>query len=122
MRSQINAGEWTPGMRIPTESQLSNSLGVGRNTVREAVRALVHTGVLEVRQGAGTFVLSSRDASGLLQRLDQAALHDTSEVRRALEVEAARLTASRRTDEDRKGSEEGRAGKGWCSTLRNRLA
>src|SRR3546814_9226587 len=76
MRSQINAGEWTPGMRIPTESQLSNSLGVGRNTVREAVRALVHTGVLEVRQGAGTFVLSSRDPSGLLQRLDHAALHD----------------------------------------------
>lgn len=100
MRSQINAGEWTPGMRIPTESQLSNSLGVGRNTVREAVRALVHTGVLEVRQGAGTFVLSSRDPSGLLQRLDHAALHDQLEVRRALEVEAARLAASRRTDED----------------------
>ncbi len=100
LRSQITAGQWPCGARIPTESQLSESLGVGRNTVREAVRALVHTGVLEVRQGAGTFVRSVRDPAGLLQHLERAALHDQLEVRRALEVEAARLAASRRSEED----------------------
>ena len=64
--------------------------------------ALVHTGLLEVRQGAGTFVRSNRDPSELLESLDHAALHDQLEVRRALEVEAARLAASRRTDDDLK--------------------
>ena len=50
LRTQITAGSWECGERIPTEPQLSDMLGVGRNTVREAVRALVHTGLLEVRQ------------------------------------------------------------------------
>ena len=63
LRTQITAGSWECGERIPTEPQLSDMLGVGRNTVREAVRALVHTGLLEVRQGAGTFVRSNRDPS-----------------------------------------------------------
>ncbi len=49
LRTQITAGSWECGERIPTEPQLSDILGVGRNTVREAVRALVHTGLLEVR-------------------------------------------------------------------------
>ena len=102
LRTQITAGSWECGERIPTEPQLSDMLGVGRNTVREAVRALVHTGLLEVRQGAGTFVRSNRDPSELLESLDHAALHDQLEVRRALEVEAARLAASRRTDDDLK--------------------
>lgn len=62
----------------------------------------MHTGLLEVRQGAGTFVRSNRDPSELLESLDHAALHDQLEVRRALEVEAARLAASRRTDDDLK--------------------
>ncbi|MBK3867394.1 FCD domain-containing protein [Pseudomonas stutzeri] len=115
LRSQIVAGAWPCGARIPTEGQLSTSLGVGRNTIREAVRALVHTGVLEVRQGAGTFVRSIRDPAGLLERLDHAALHDQLEVRRALEVEAARLAASRRTEEDLRAIHEALAARGsWC--------
>lgn len=100
LRSEIIGGRWPCGTRLPTEDDLSNSLGVGRNTVREAVRALVHAGLLEVRQGAGTFVRSNRDVVALVQRFDHATLRDQLEVRRALEVEAARLAAVRRTDED----------------------
>jgi len=44
------------GSKIPAEPVLVGSLGVGRNTVREAVRALVHSGMLEPRQGDGTYV------------------------------------------------------------------
>lgn len=49
-------GELKPGDKIPTEAELSKSLNVGRNTVREAVRVLIAYGVLEIRRPSGTFV------------------------------------------------------------------
>lgn len=100
LRAQVESGEWQRDQRIPTEDQLASQLGVGRNTVREAVRALVHIGMLEVRQGDGTYVRSQRDPSATLRRIDASALRDLLEVRRALEVEAARLAALRRTESD----------------------
>ncbi len=45
-----------PGDKIPTETELAESLGVGRNSVREAVKILVYLGVLEIRRAEGTFV------------------------------------------------------------------
>lgn len=100
LREQIASGQWPCNERIPTEEKLTDLLGVGRNTIREAVRALVHIGMLEVRQGDGTYVISNRDASATLRQIDRATLRDQLEVRRALEVEAARLAALRRTDSD----------------------
>ncbi|PSL00174.1 GntR family transcriptional regulator [Murinocardiopsis flavida] len=102
LRAQIDSGEWSVGDRIPTESELSDQLEVGRNTVREAVRALAHAGLLEIRQGAGTFVRASSELGGALRRrLERSRLREKLEVRRALEVEAARLAALHLTEEDR---------------------
>lgn len=101
LRTQIDSGEWAVGDRIPTESELSEQLEVGRNTVREAVRALSHAGLLEIRQGAGTFVRASSELGGALRRrLERSQLRENLEVRRALEVEAARLAALRHTADD----------------------
>ncbi|KUP95372.1 FadR/GntR family transcriptional regulator [Thermobifida cellulosilytica] len=101
LKAQIDSGEWSIGDRIPTEAELSDQLEVGRNTVREAVRALAHTGLLEIRQGAGTFVRASSELGGALRRrLKRSELRENFEVRRALELEAARLAAIRHTDED----------------------
>ncbi|GLU45817.1 FadR/GntR family transcriptional regulator [Nocardiopsis ansamitocini] len=101
LRTQIDSGEWSVGDRIPTESELSEQLEVGRNTVREAVRALAHAGLLEIRQGAGTFVRASSELGGALRRrLERSQLRENLEVRRALELEAARLAALRHTDAD----------------------
>ncbi|MFW5417513.1 FadR family transcriptional regulator [Nocardiopsis sp. CNT-189] len=101
LRAQIDSGEWGIGDRIPTESELSDQLEVGRNTVREAVRALAHAGLLEIRQGAGTFVRASSELGGALRRrLERSRLRENLEVRRALEMEAARLAALRRTEGD----------------------
>ncbi|GAA1775084.1 FadR/GntR family transcriptional regulator [Streptomonospora arabica] len=101
LRAQIDSGEWGIGDRIPTESELSDQLEVGRNTVREAVRALAHAGLLEIRQGAGTFVRASSELGGALRRrLERSRLRENLEVRRALEMEAARLAAMRHTDQD----------------------
>ncbi|KXK62876.1 GntR family transcriptional regulator [Micromonospora rosaria] len=106
LRDRILRGEWPVGGRIPTEPQLVTALGVGRNTVREAVRALVHAGVLECRQGSGTYVVSTDELAPVVARRitdDQRAelrMAEVVEVRRAFEVEAARLAARRRTPED----------------------
>jgi DNA-binding FadR family transcriptional regulator len=101
IQAQITSGEWAVGMRIPPEPDLAAQLGVGRNTLREAVLALVHAGLLERRQGSGTFVVGSRElASAVARRVADAQLAEVLEVRRALEVEAARSAARRRTDHD----------------------
>lgn len=99
--AQISSGEWRVGSRIPTEPELVEALGVGRNTVREAVQALMHVGVLERRQGSGTFVTARSELAGLVgRRLADAAFQEAIEVRRAFEIEAARLAAHRRTEAD----------------------
>lgn len=101
LRTQLADGEWAVGDRIPTEHELAQQLGVGRNTVREAVRALVHTGLLEPRQGDGTYVRSRSELAAAMQRrLRRSAALDAYEVRASLERDAARYAALRRTDDD----------------------
>jgi DNA-binding FadR family transcriptional regulator len=100
LRSAITDGEWPVGSRIPPESELASSLEVGRNTVRESVRALAHGGLLEVRQGDGTYVRATTELSGALRTLCGSELREVLEVRRTLEVESARLAAARCTPDD----------------------
>jgi DNA-binding FadR family transcriptional regulator len=100
VRHSITSGEWPVGHRIPNETVLVEELGVGRNTVREAVRALAHAGILDVRQGDGTYVRATSEVSGALRRLCGSELRDVLQVRRGLEVEGARLAAARRTAGD----------------------
>src|SRR5262249_46636116 len=57
-----------PGSRLPIEKELAAQLGVSRGSLREGVRALVHLGVLETRQGDGTYV-TELDAGRLLSPL-----------------------------------------------------
>ncbi|GAA4207843.1 FadR/GntR family transcriptional regulator [Streptosporangium oxazolinicum] len=106
LKEQITSNSWQMHAKIPTETVLAEQLGVGRNTVREAVRALTHAGLLECRQGDGTYVRATSELSGaMLRRLRTAEQLEILEVRRALEVEAARLAATRRTDADIAGIE-----------------
>ncbi|MBB5874035.1 DNA-binding FadR family transcriptional regulator [Allocatelliglobosispora scoriae] len=101
LRTQVCSGEWPVGSRIPTEPELVEALGVGRNTVREAVNALVHAGLLERRQGSGTYVMAIRELDGAVsRRLAEGEIDEAVEVRRAFEVEGARLAAGRRTPGD----------------------
>ena len=100
LRAQIGSGAWQVGDRIPTEHELAALLQVGRNTVREAVRVLVHSGMLQSRQGEGTFVRSSSDPAAVLHGVQRAGVRDVLEVRGALETEAARFAALRHTHED----------------------
>ncbi|MFF0817115.1 FadR/GntR family transcriptional regulator [Rhodococcus sp. NPDC003318] len=112
LRERIESGDWAIGDRIPTEPALMAELGVGRNTVREAIKTLTSTGILEIRRGSGTFVRARTDIGGLLGRsVDPAELLHAFEVRRALELEAIALACERRTDADLARMRAGLAGR-----------
>nr|WP_202454818.1 FCD domain-containing protein [Streptomyces sp. SID8367] len=100
LRAQIADGTWPVGARLPGETTLAKDLGVGRSTVREALRALAGAGMVRPRQGAGVFVTATRPVEDFPARLRRAAVADVYEVRTLLEVQAARLAAGRRTDDD----------------------
>ncbi len=97
IRSEILAKRWAVGEKLPNEASLSAMLSVSRGTVREAVRVLVSQGLLETRQGSGTYVLSTTDSSRPLTMARRASLRDQFEARCALDVEGARLAALRKT-------------------------
>jgi DNA-binding FadR family transcriptional regulator len=101
LRARIEGGDWDIGDRLPPEQQLATQLGVGRSTVREAVRSLASMGLVQSRHGAGTYV-QAREVleTNLTSRLARAALLDVYEVRQGLEMQAAPLAARRRTDDD----------------------
>ncbi|MFJ7974312.1 FadR/GntR family transcriptional regulator [Peribacillus sp. NPDC096379] len=103
----IEAGQWEVGSKLPAEPELMAKFDVSRNTLREAIRALVHAGLLETRQGIGTTVKSSSNLGIALERkIQKSDLIETLEVRLALEKEAAQLAAERRSNEDLKRIEE----------------
>ena len=94
---RIRSGEWTLGAKLPGETTLGPQLGVGRSTVREAIRQLAGRGVLQARQGAGVFVIAldaTDDWSSIVQRADIVAV---LEARGAIESEAAFYAAQRRS-------------------------
>jgi len=101
LRQRLHTGHWVPGDRLPNEVALAAEFGVGRSSVREAVRLLVQDGLLDVRHGSGTFVAEARPGTGDVRQLvRRARVLEVYEVRRALEVEAARLAAQRVRPED----------------------
>lgn len=99
LRELIEQEGLRQGDRLPSEPQLAQRLGVGRSTLREAIRALSHSGVLETRQGSGTFVAAGSAQALLDVRLAEARVAEVFEVRRALEVLIAQVAPLRRTDE-----------------------
>lgn len=100
LRDRIAAGEFPVGSLIPTEKDLAEETGVSRNSVREAVRALVHAGMLASRAGYGTYVTHTSDLAPTLARhIDRDREQDVAEVRAILEREGARLAALRATPE-----------------------
>ncbi|WP_456697581.1 FadR/GntR family transcriptional regulator [Aeromicrobium sp. P5_D10] len=97
---RIRSGEWPLGAKLPGETTLGPQLGVGRSTVREAIRQLAGRGVLATRQGAGVFVTAldvAEDWDVVLRRTD---IVSVIEARVAIETEAAALAAERRTPQD----------------------
>ncbi|WP_406279095.1 FadR/GntR family transcriptional regulator [Embleya sp. NBC_00896] len=101
LRERITSGDWPVGSRIPPEPELMTRLQVARGTLREAIRALAHAGLLDVRQGDGTYVRAVSELSGAVERLyGDSGLGHVLEVRQALDLQAARLAAVRAEEAD----------------------
>jgi GntR family transcriptional regulator, transcriptional repressor for pyruvate dehydrogenase complex len=101
IRDLIISGELPPGSRLPAENVLAANLGLSRNTLREAVRALVTARVLDVRRGDGTFVTSLEPQLLLegigfaVELMQQDRALELLELRRILEPAATALAATR---------------------------
>src|SRR5271169_875714 len=101
LNNVISSGTYAIGAKLPAEPQLMEELGIGRSTLREAIRVLSHNGVLEVRQGDGTYVRALPDSGETLaRRLRRARVREVQEVRKTLEIEIVRLAAERHKEED----------------------
>lgn len=100
LRLRIAQGAWAVGERLPTEPELCAELGISRNTVREAMRVLAFSGLIEIRQGDGSYLRSMTDPLGTMRALSHCTPGQAQETRQILEVEAIGLAAQRRTASD----------------------
>jgi GntR family transcriptional repressor for pyruvate dehydrogenase complex len=103
IKALIASGELKPGERVPSERDMANLLGVSRPSVREAIMVLEAMGLLESRQGGGTYVRSLTETSladplSAMVEKDPKLLQSLVEVRKGIESWSAYLAASRATD------------------------
>jgi GntR family transcriptional regulator, transcriptional repressor for pyruvate dehydrogenase complex len=104
IKRQIESGRFRPGDKLPSTKELSDMLQVGRSTVREALSALKAMGLVESRQGEGSFVRSIEPGQVELPSmnailLSREAVVELIEARKALEIANAGLAAERRSAE-----------------------
>lgn len=100
LRVQLMRGDIAPGQKLPTESKLTESFGVSRTVIREALAALAADGLVQARQGAGVFVVNHPASTFGALAAEMGSRVSTAlnvlEVRLAIEVESAALAALRR--------------------------
>ena len=101
LEKMISDGVYKVGEKIPTEPELTQMFSVSRNTLREAIQSLTSAGILQVKQGDGTYVRAdNRFHANMSKEYAQVSLDDILEARNVLEVSIAALAAQRRTQED----------------------
>jgi len=118
LRRLLRSGEWPIGSKIPNDAALAERFSAQQSAVREAVRGLVHAGLLESRPGRGTFVKAASELRGALgeRAKDELTLH-AIEAREALESYAVRLAATRITDAQLQELREVLEGRGRATDL-----
>lgn len=98
-------GKLKPGDKLPTERDLASRFNVSRTSVREALRKLEIKGIIEIKQGSGSFiktseVLAVEEISSTIMNAEKKLIYEMLELRRMLEVECASLASQRATSED----------------------
>lgn len=107
IRERILGGDLKPGDQLPAERELAEGFGVSRIVVREAIKTLVQSGLVEVQTGRGTFVIDGasravyRSVSAVVRmQSSRSALANLVQVRAVLEPGVAALAALHATDDD----------------------
>ncbi len=101
----IKSGELKPGAKLPTERDMSQMFGVGRSSIREALKGLVLAGYLKSSQGKGTFIrkdipVNDLTLTNLQHALAAEQIVELMELREILECNAVKLAAERSNAED----------------------
>jgi GntR family transcriptional repressor for pyruvate dehydrogenase complex len=106
LAARITAGDWQPGQKLPSESELCKALNIGRSSLREALTSLAFIGLIRVRAGGGSYVAEQPSVYFSIHWLNSGMLHDEKtlgefvEARLILATELAGLCAARITPEE----------------------
>lgn len=101
LQQQIASGKFKPGEKLPSEPVMMKQFGVGRSSIREAIRVLSNKGLVRVQQGLGTFVdVQNGTLVPWYDRLRTSTAIDLNEVRQLLELKIAEKAAQNRTQKD----------------------
>jgi len=103
LQQRIRQGDWLPGDRLPSITQLAKEFQVGAGTIREALRSLQSIGLIKIEHGSGVYITGARPSTELsshFQKVGDGLLLALAETRRILEPELASLAAERGTDEE----------------------
>lgn len=101
LRKDIIKGKYLLDEKLPIEPELMKRFGVGRSSIREAIKLLSNAGFLRVQQGLGTFVNCVNAQDGALdERLKRANIEELQEVRQLLEMKIAEKAALNRSEVD----------------------
>ncbi len=103
LRQRIHHGEWSPGTRLPSITQLARELDIGIGSMREVLRSLQSIGLVKIEHGRGVFVIGSETTAPpprTSQEIDIRLIVALTETRRILEPELVALAAERGTAEE----------------------
>ena len=100
LKQQITEGTYRAGDKLPTEPEWMKTFGVGRSSVREAVKLLVNMGVVRVQQGSGTFVAVPSNNDDVNIKMSTADRTELDEVRKILDIAIVEKAVARRTEKD----------------------
>ena len=100
LKQQITEKIYKNGDKLPTEPELMKTFGVGRSSVREAIKLLVNMGIVRVQQGAGTFVVEQSDNGDVNIKMRTADRTELDEVRKILDIAIAEKAVARKTEKD----------------------
>ncbi len=103
IKTLVQQGTLSFGGRLPSERQLMTTLGLSRNSIREALRSLENMGIIESRHGKGNFLVNHIDQSldsifSLLLFMNECSSQEVSELRRSIEIGAYLLAVNQADD------------------------
>lgn len=101
LKQQITEKIYKNGDKLPTEPELMKTFGVGRSSVREAIKLLVNMGIVRVQQGAGTFVVEQSDNGDVNIKMRTADRTELDEVRKILDIAIVEKAVARKTEKDK---------------------
>lgn len=99
LKHRIKSGMFAVDSKLPAEPELMEKFGVGRSTIREAIQQLMQSGFVKVKQGLGTFVISSTGNQDLDDKIQSADFAEVFEVRQILEIKIIEKAALHRQEE-----------------------